>query len=501
MKTNLLRRPLCMGALLLCVGALLLFIACPNPVKEEPEAPELPEDTPGEFQEWPALRVLKEDGSSALEGDLVVWKDSVSEPFLLALSVEGEGWEDVAWHLDSEESPAGTGPSVVIDVRLLRESLHRLTVAGFLRGVPYSATVPFMVKAVQAADISWMETERNSSNVEFDPASWTGYGELIEAWKLRATESSRVCFAVRKRAAQTIVVEGEHRDKVSKAALGEELEGSVAAEELDLFAVDAGDVETLFRGGERSFTLRVLEPGRDAKLVLVRLEVLPYLAGAAIFAADPQGGLERITGGNVLGHANDLYRQHQESAEGFPAWGIAIGDVTGLAGALKWLDSYAQSGAGPADLKEYLVRVEKDEVLRKTALTGYGPGGALASYVKIRLRGYGAERRITHDNTEIPPQGYYKGATFITTTETPGFIAIGYAYGNNYITLQLEENITIDAAGGADPHFPDTYYMTRIVSVANGCAFVMEPGSKLTNGLSVFPVGVELNGTFVMNGG
>ena len=43
--------------------------------------------------------------------------------------------------------------------------------------------------------------------------------------------------------------------------------------------------------------------------------------------------------------------------------------------------------------------------------------------------------------------------------------------------------------------------MNRIVSVNNTCTFVMEPGSKLTNGMSVYPVGVDWNGTFVMNGG
>ena len=492
MKTNIFWR-------CLCLGAGLLLAACPNPVEEH--TPETPEDIPGELEDWQGLRILKEDGSSALEGDLVIWKDSISEPYLITLTVEGEDWENITWYLSSAESPAGTGPSITIDARVLRESQHRLTCTGFRQGIPYSASIPFTVRAVQAADISWMETEHNSSIMEFDPASWTGYGELIETWKLRATESSRAHFAVHKRVTQTITIEGAHQDKVSKAALGEEVDGSLATEDLDIFTVDTGDVETLFQGGERSFTLRVLEPGKDAKLVLVHLEVLPYLTGATIFAVNPQGGLERITGENALDHANDLYRQHQESAEGFPSWGIDIADITGLAGALKWLDSYAQSGTGPADLREYLVRVEKNEVLGKTALTGYGPGGLLASYVKVRLRGYGAERRITHDSTEIPGQGYYKGDTFITTTATPGFIAIGYAYGNSYITLQLEENITIDAAGGTDPHFPDTYYMTRIVSVANNCTFVMEPGSKLTNGMSVYPVGIEWNGAFVMNGG
>jgi hypothetical protein len=216
---------------------------------EEPSTPETPEDIPGELEDWQGLRILKEDGSNALEGDLIIWKDSISEPYLITLTVEGEDWENITWYLSSAESPAGTGSSITIDARVLRESIHRLTFTGFRQGIPYSVSIPFTVRAVQAADISWMETEHNSSITEFDPASWTGYGELIESWKLRATESSRVYFAVHKRVTQTITIEGEHQDKVSKAALGEEVDGSLATEELDLFTVDTGDVETLFRGG------------------------------------------------------------------------------------------------------------------------------------------------------------------------------------------------------------------------------------------------------------
>jgi hypothetical protein len=73
------------------------------------------------------------------------------------------------------------------------------------------------------------------------------------------------------------------------------------------------------------------------------------------------------------------------------------------------------------------------------------------------------------------------------------------------ITLQLEENITIDAVGGADPNFPGKY-MTGIIGVAGAsCTFVMEQGSKLTNGKGLYPVVLGdsniSEGRFEMRGG
>ena len=68
--------------------------------------------------------------------------------------MEGEDWENITWYLSSAESPAGTGSSITIDARVLRESIHRLTFTGFRQGIPYSVSIPFTVRAVQAADIS-----------------------------------------------------------------------------------------------------------------------------------------------------------------------------------------------------------------------------------------------------------------------------------------------------------------------------------------------------------
>lgn len=450
--------------------------------------------------------IVREDGSSALEGDNVIWRDS--EPSRLTLKVKDDGWENPEWYVDDGESPAETGASLTLYARFLRDTLHHITFLGFRQGIPYSVVIPVTVSAGHAADIVWMQTENDSSFTEFDFGldSWTGYGERVETWNLRAAESSRVYFAVRKREIQTITVEGEHRDKVTKAAIGTEVDGSEAAPALDVFTVDTGDVETLFGGGERSFTLRVKEPGKDDKTVLVNLEVLPRLTGAAIFAVSPEGGLKRITADNVETYANDLYRQHTALPE-FPSWGIAIDNVTGLAGALKWLDSYAASGEAGA-LKEYLVRVEKNEVMDQTALTGYGDG-LLVHHIKVRLRGYGAERSISHDVSKTTNNSYSKVNNIKIYN---AFFCIGLyrnssgdGKGVSNITLQLEENITIDAAGGADQNFPES-----IVAVGDSCTFVMENGSKLTNyrgryssevHTSGHPVDLMWDGRFEMRGG
>jgi hypothetical protein len=233
------------------------------------------------------------------------------------------------------------------------------------------------------------------------------------------------------------------------------------------------------------------------------------LTGAAIFFVTPDGEQIRLTPDNVFDYANNLYKQHKEGP--LPDWGIDLKDVTGLAGALKWVDSYVQTGTSDA-WTEYLIRVEKDEAIPQTTLSCYLSAiTPLADYVRIRLRGYGGERRITHDITNTPNTAYSKNSVISTLK---GFINLGVngsgsRAGLNHIDLHLEENITLDAGGGADPNFPNITYMDNFLSASQNCTIVMEPGSKLTNyvgGVSGGAVGLTCpvnmkGGTFELRGG
>jgi hypothetical protein len=475
------------AAALTVLWAVAVFAAagCQNPAaaqeeeqqQEEQEEQQEEEEISLYFDGNGGFEVLREDGSNALEGANVIYKDR--EPSRLVLDA-GEGWTDPVWHVDG--AAAGTGSSLILEARLYRETVHTLTFNGSRGGLPYSASIPFHVSAVRAADILWTQTEDDSSRTEFDLAAWTGDGTVSEQWHLSITEQPWAYFAVHKREFQAITVEGEDQGKVRRAAPGEILDGSQATDTFEVFAVDTGDL--LFEEGERNFALIVTEPGREqSKTVAVSLAVKPRLTGAALFRVLEEGRLERITAGNIANHANDLYGAHKQN--GFPEWGIDIERVSGLEGALKWLDSYAQSGTAEA-WSEYLIRVEKDEVLPKTTLSCYRTkSSVLADYVRVRIRGHGTERRITHDIGNTSSTYQKEGGSSID--QGTGFLNVGEGgsstfSGLSHIALHLENQITVDAASGADPNFPLLGGpIQHIVTVGRNCAFILEAGARLVN--------------------
>ncbi|MDR1148798.1 MAG: hypothetical protein LBK66_09225 [Spirochaetaceae bacterium] len=453
--------------------------------------------------------IVKRGDGSDLEEFNVIYKDG--DPYRLTLKVDDE-WESIEWYINNPKKPASKTSTLDIDARGLSEAEYHVMFTGSLGGLLYSETVNVAVKSTLTEDITWMDTGKNSSQTEFDLNAWEGMGESIEKWKLLAAETPRVYFAVKKRPFQAITVVGEHSDKVKMADIGEVVDGLKTTANLVVFTVDTGDVETLFSGGERHFTMMVSDENKGSegnKMVQVTLELRPYLTGAAIFAVK-DGALERITAKNVEAYANSLYKTHLNT--GFPSWGIKIDDVTGLAGAFEWLDSYAAGGTDADNLKEYLVRVEKNETLKRTALTGSIPKNSSINVknIKIRLRGYGSERRIKHDPTQPTSNDatYWKGnnedGSYI---KNYSFISIGVfqelqqAKNNTCnITLQLEDNITIDgeglAAGSSSPGW------FNVVYAGNGCAFVMKAGSKLTGANGIHPVYIDFDtGKFEMDGG
>jgi hypothetical protein len=205
--------------------------------------------------------------------------------------------------------------------------------------------------------------------------------------------------------------------------------------------------------------------------------VRPNLTGAAVFHRGADGTLSRITAANAEAHANNLYATHK-AAGTFPAWGIDFIGVINLSTALKWLDNYALSGTGPNDMTEYLVRVEQDEVLPKTTIScRLNVTTLLAEHIRIRIRGYGGERIITHDPMDDTSGYVRKEGNSFSTNE--GFLNI--CHGSN-LAVHLEKNITIDA--GTWTFYPAAgglSYIKSIVYVGSGNTLVMEAGSKLAN--------------------
>jgi hypothetical protein len=451
--------------------------------------------------------IVKKGDDGALEDINVIYRDE--EPYCLTLKV-GEEWEDAAWYIGNSEKPTGTGHTLEIDARTLRPAEYLVMFTGSLQGLPYSEAVTIAVRSTLTEEVRWTDTGKNSSQTEFVLAAWERDGTGIEKWRLLAGETSRVYFGVRKRPFQTIAVTGEHEDKVTKAKIGEAADGLQASTEMDVFTVDTGDVETLFGGEERRFSLMVEEEGKEFRMIQVELEARPYLTGAAIFAVNGEA-LERVTAENVAAYANSLYSEHSSSS--FPEWGIKIDDVTGLADAFKWLDSYAKPGKDAGNLTEYLVRVEKDERLYRTALTGYRGDTKnhervqAVKNIKIRLRGYGTERRISHDSsqTQSGDDTYAKGNIRI---KNKSLISIGEFETNDSmvkdynITLQLEENITIDAESMIPVTAGNSIEDFNVVYAANSCVFVMKAGSKLVRANGLHPVFIGVTtGRFEMDGG
>jgi hypothetical protein len=343
--------------------------------------------------------------------------------------------------------------------------------------------------------VTWTQTADDSSLTAFDLAAWQGESGPVETWALSVLEQPVMYFAARKPPTAEITVQGVTGGAVSKAGPGETLDGSVADETLDLFTVTlSGD--PLFGEAACSFTLELTEPGKQPKTVKVTSAARPNLTGVAVFHRIADGSLARITVANAKAHANTLYTDHKD--KGFPAPGLGLSETTGwgidfayvqnLSTALKWLDNYAQSGTGTDNMAEYLVRVEADEAMPKTLLTCRmnASTGILAEYVKIRIRGYGGERKITHDPAKIDNTAVTKDSGGLSSNTA--FLSIGPKtnsyYVPNHLAVHLENNITIDAAGGTNPYFPYRMNDPRIVSmiaVSQGNTLVMEAGSKLTN--------------------
>jgi hypothetical protein len=469
-----------------CYAALLaatLFGGCKNPSGSSADSPS--DSSSGKKPAGNTVEIgIGIDGNLGLTGageNNVIYTNR--EPSALTLGVSGEGWTGLQWSIDGR--PLGTTETLTIRAADYDEARYTVALTGVRRGTPYAAAIPVTVTRDRVGDLVWTQTARDSSLTSFDLSAWEGDGSPRETWSLTVLEQPVVYFAVRKPARAVITPGNAEGGTVRKAALGETVDGSIAEETLDLFTVrpEGGAV---FGEGDCRFTLVVSEPDREVnKTVNVTLAVLPNLTGVAVFHRDGDGNLLRITAANAADHANDLYNTHKSG--GFPAWGIDFAHVQNLATALKWLDNYAQSGT-PDAWAEYLVRVEEDEAMPKTLISCRmnSSTGILAEYIRIRIRGYGGERKITHDSMNTSTGSVSKDGSGMSVNDA--FLCIGpqtdSSYLPNHLEVRLEKNITIDAGSGVNQYFPNRNQGPRIASmiaVSWGNTLVMEAGSKLTN--------------------
>jgi hypothetical protein len=180
-----------------------------------------------------------------------------------------------------------------------------------------------------------------------------------------------------------------------------------------------------------------------------------------------------------------------------------------LVDALKWVDQNAVAGTAEA-YSEYLVRLEKDEAIIKMNLLCMSTSYTTADYVRIRLRGAGAERKISHDETTTVYT--YPSEVANSMTNNTGLLNVGWEgvsgqpEFDSIIDLQIEDKVTLD---GKNEKFNNNAALDLrgMVQVSRNCRFIMEEGSKITGfvakGETVFftPVVVRNYGAFYMRGG
>ena len=265
-----------------------------------------------------------------------------------------------------------------------------------------------------------------------------------------AVEKGIVYFTAIKDEAQTITAGGTDVEKVTVYTSGT-VDGEGADGETAVIAVETGDL--VFEGGEREFTLTVSEEGALPRTVNVTLNVTPNLTGAAVFTVAETGELTRVPAENIKEYTGI------DTNTNDPKFSDQTG--TKLIDALVWIDQSGDPGA------EYLVRVEKDESIPPVALSGTSESAG-----KIRLRGYGEERKITFDGTTLCTNGYRNKTSGISSS-------LYYVIAFYYKDIQLEKNITVDGAG--IPVITASSGTPRYLIYIEQSTFTMEEGSKVTN--------------------
>jgi hypothetical protein len=290
---------------------------------------------------------------------------------------------------------------------------------------------------------------------------------------LSVVEQPVAYFTVPKKAGETITVSGTDAGYVTQHTSGS-VNGSSASETLSVFSVDTGGLFQYF-GGSREFTLSLQKDGTAIASTTVTLtgEVEnPDSTDCTVFTVTYPNGKETLS-----------------KADAF--------NGTSLNEALQWIDVQTVSGT-PDVWQEYLVRLAKDEPIKKTNLHGTS-----ADYVKIRLRAYGGERRISHDGTtdiygKTGNDNYHYGLLNIGETRNP-------VASSPYLAFQIEDNVTLD---GKNTKFNtgSQLNLKYMIAIFTNSAFIMEEGSRITGfvpayeGVPLIAFGYD-NSAFYMKGG
>jgi hypothetical protein len=300
-----------------------------------------------------------------------------------------------------------------------------------------------------------MYTGLDSSETFFDLGAWSGQGTEAESWTISVFEKPLAYFAVGKTAAQTLSIGGKDADRITRAGAEETLDGSLAGNELEVFAVDVEDL--LFEGGERVFTLTVTEKGKAGKTVTVHLrqEVEKVFA---LFTAAEDGRLTRL---NSLNSEDIMYVQNLQTA-------------------LEWIDSHGESDT------HYVIRLASDEAIHRSLISCAGRDN-----ITISLRGMGRERRVY---AELTNETYNAG----DSNSGDGLLNINKtASVTNHITLELGKNVIFD---GENAPFPRG--ARDMISIGANSRLVLHEGAKITGfNCTGYVVHAYTNAEIIMEGG
>jgi hypothetical protein len=289
-----------------------------------------------------------------------------------------------------------------------------------------------------------------------------------DKWVLDAIDQGETYVGVYKTPAQSVWVSGTDAAKVRRLTSNDTIKGEpVVINEVELgddpgyyavYKVDTSGFDLLFDGGSLDFTLEVREGAAPVQKVSVTLNVTPTIVSNSItiFSVARTEGQTEDEEGSLTKINAELKIDGKQVR------------VNTLLDAFKWLDINAENES------EYLVRLEKNEVIPKVLFC------PIETKTTIRLRGWKEERRITHNgtdelyfNNEVPYQGSY-------VTDTYAVINIGrYSSSqSSVITLQLEQYITLD--GKNVPAANRDYMVEGMVSIMPLSYLIMKPGSKIT---------------------
>jgi hypothetical protein len=345
----------------------------------------------------------------------------------------------------------GSGKNWTLEITVI--TAGNVTVAINKTGIgSETKTVAVHRKPQLTDDVEFGYTGNNISDIGLNAQTPEGIGTANQSYYFSVTEKSSASFTVTKTAAQSVSVGGTDADKVTKQS--GTFEGSTVSDTLEVFTVAIDDMTKYF-GGERNFSLTVAESGELSKTININLAANPDIA-------NPHS--------TVLSVVYDM--------DGNPTLTIAHIEDT-LTDALKWIDVQTDSGASDTAWKEYLVRLEQDEAIKKISLTCWN-----ADYVKVRLRGVAAERKISHDGSTdrynnananaLSSDGIGNGLLNVGWA-----LNVGFGLTAKHVALQIEDKVTLD---GKNEVFNtnSSLGLQSMVNVWQGCRFVMEEGSRIT---------------------